>query len=104
MCRIPADEWARQREKQEEAEKLKKKFYSEFLFRRHTCGICRDGIRFQSAWVYHHEDEEYGGYGFADLVVSYICKKCAPTREQAAFLSVNFPKDMPKYKIRECET
>lgn len=98
--KIPADEWKKQLQKQREKAALKKKFPSKFLFRRRTCGVCEDGICFQSVWVFHHEDEEEGGYGWVDEVMSYICKKCAPTREQLSFISLSFPKNMPKYEYR----
>jgi len=94
MSRVPAEEW----KEMITQDKLKKKVPSKFMFTRHTCGVCRDGIRFQTAWQYEHEDEAEGGYGMCDFIYSYVCKKCAPTREQVLFLSLNFPKDMPKYK------
>ena len=79
-----------------EQKRISKKIPSKFLFRRYTCGLCKDGIRFQSAWRYGHKEE--GGYGSVTYTVSYICKKCAPTREQLIFMSINFNDNMPKYE------
>jgi len=92
--KIPAKEWKEIMEQK----KLAKKIPSKFLFRRHTCGICQDGIKFRTAWKWYHEDEGEGGYGSYTYVFSYICKQCAPTREQLVFMSLNFKRDMPKYQ------
>ena len=80
--RIPAEEWKQIMKDQ----KLKRKFPSNFLFARRTCGMCEDGVKFQFVWRFEHE-----GFG-SDLeeVFSCICKKCAPTREQLIFISLNF--------------
>lgn len=88
---IPADEWKEMMRQ----DKINKKIPSRFLFRRYTCGICESGIRFQSAWQYDHEEE--GGYGYVETTFSYICKQCAPTREQLLFMSLNFGNNMSKY-------
>lgn len=79
-----------------EQKRISKKIPSKFLFRRYICGLCEDGIKFQSVWKYEHKSE--GGYGSITHIFSYICKKCAPTREQLIFMSINFNDNMQKYE------
>lgn len=88
---IQANKWKEMMEQ----DRINEKIPSEFLFRRYTCGICENGIRFQSVWKYDHEDRM--GYGYSETTFSYICKKCAPTREQLLFMSLNFNNNMHKY-------
>ena len=92
--RIPADEWKDIMQNK----RLAKRFPSKFLIVRRTCGVCRDGVKFQRVWKFGHEDEGRGGYGSYTEVFSIVCRKCAPTREQLAFMSINFPSDMPRYE------
>lgn len=90
--KISAKQW----EEAIEQKKLKKNTPSKFLFKRYTCGLCKSGIRFQFVWRYTHESE--WGYGHTTYIYSYICKRCAPTREQLLFMSISFNNNMPKYK------
>lgn len=77
-------------------DKLDNKIPWRFLFRRYTCGVCKDGVKLQIVWEFEHETQ--GGYGSVDHIVSYVCRRCAPTREQLIFMSLSFDRDMPKYK------
>ena len=79
-------------------QKLKREIPSEFLFRRYVCGMCENGIKFQSAWMFSHELD--GGYGMTSNHFSNICKQCAPTREQLIFVSLSFNKENMKKYIR----
>lgn len=84
-----------------EQKRIDKEIPSDFLFRRYTCGLCKDGIRFQSVWKYKHKHKIEGGYGSVTYTFSYICKRCAPTREQLIFMSINFNDNMPSFKYTE---